>query len=305
MSSEVAALSRVHDRVLATDNDKLPHLLEKLLPGLLPLANKDELRPQVLVIISNLVRRIKVLRTPLPCSVLLGKLVTPEMMPFTCNIALTLLDIALPHESPDSLRGQQCAAAVLAAMALFYPSAVSPAVSPAESVSESVSVSAAPVNKGSKVFTLQLKALVSYALELLPHVPTAVTASCSSTLLLPLHTCASSSRDRDRDRDRGTRSPPPPCHHLELLWDFLLDLSLAAAPLVKDTLGSVQPGLSQQRVLRLCHRTRPAPGSGPGSAGSSGLDSAAAPSSAWFLPQLREVIRLTPILWPDILTLDL
>jgi len=33
MSSEVAALSRVHDRVLATDNDKLPQILEKLLPG--------------------------------------------------------------------------------------------------------------------------------------------------------------------------------------------------------------------------------------------------------------------------------
>lgn len=259
MSSEVAALSRVHDRVLATDNDKLPQILEKLLPGLLPLANKEELRPQVLVIISNLVRRIKALRTPLPCPTLLTKLVTPDMMPFACNITLTLLDIALSHEpvGEDGCRGQQCTEAVLAAMALFFPP-LSPA---GATITASSSYS-----KSNKVFTMQLNSLLNYALELLVHVPAAVASSCKHTLTLPLGTS-----------NTGTRTTLQCRHHLELLWDFLLDLSLATAPLIKDALGSVQPGLSQQRVQRLCHRARPC------------SDSNSEPSTGWSLLEFREV----------------
>lgn len=224
---------------------QLPQILEKLLPGLLPLANKEELRPQVLVIVSNLVRRIRALQTQLPCPALLTKLVQPEMMPFACNITLTLLDIALPHE--PTTRRQQCAEAVFSSVAAFYPTITT---------------------KPHKVFCMQLDALLNYALELLPDVPAAITSSVQLLVTVYQHLGALSCSSRP------TSVAPP--HPLALFWDFLLDLSLAQAPLIAGALGSVQPGLSQQRVQRLCHRARK-------------HDADAEPSTGWFLPQLKQV----------------
>lgn len=254
-SSEVAALSRVHDRVVATDNDKLPQILEKLLPGLLPLANNDELRPQVLVIVSNLVRRIRTLETPLPCTTLLTRLVTPDMMPFACNIAITLLDIGLSHEPSD--RRDECVKAVLHATALFYPSTHS--------------------QMTCKVFSLQNDALLSFSLELLSHLPAVIASSFSSSLFIPLTTAVS----------------PRPSHHLVLLWDYLFDLSLVQAPLLPNTPGSVQPGLSQRRVSRLCHRVKSSHSRQETVSASQGQGERAlqmtAGAQGWFQPNLKEV----------------
>ena len=189
-------------------------------------------------------RRIKLLKFPLPCTTLLTKLVKPEMMPFACNITLTLLDIALQNEPHE--RRQDCTAAILTSMELFYPIKTG--------------------DKDSKVFTLQMNSLVNYSLEMLSHIPVVIESSFKETLALPLFPPSFSCR----------RTTQPP-HHLALLWDFLLDLCLVQAPLVKGTLGSVQPGLSTQRVERLCHRPRKRDNS------SDEL------ISGWFMPSIKEV----------------
>jgi hypothetical protein len=249
---------------------QLPQILEKLLPGLLPLANQEELRPQVLLIVCNLNRRIRTLRTQLPCATLLTKLVQPDLMPFACNITLTLLDIALLHE--DDSRRAECAQAVLNSTAAFYP--------PDQEVDkdrdkdkDSHGHSHSHSHSPRKVFSMQLDALLNYSLDLLPFMPAAIASSAlsSATLLQPL-IMPNSINSR--------LSVALPSHPLALFWDFLLDLSLAQAPLVPNTLGSVQPGLSQQRVQRLCRRVR-----------ERGPD--VEPSTGWFLPQLKQVSKLT------------
>lgn len=109
--TEKLALERVHNRIASTSNEDLPQVLEKLLPSLIPFSNNPILQPQVLPIISNITRRMKALHTSISCSQLLLKLVTPEMMPYACNIAISIIDISIDY-IPLSDR-EPCATAIL------------------------------------------------------------------------------------------------------------------------------------------------------------------------------------------------
>jgi hypothetical protein len=183
----------------------LPKILAKLLPGLLPLSNKAELRTQVLTTISMISRRIKSLSIPLPCAILIDKIVRPDMMPFACNITLSLIDISLANIDPAER--MDCALAVLNAIELFGPN-----------------------------YYTQTNALLNYSLQLLPEI-----AKCFNTSnLSPL-----------------TR---------EHVWAWILDVTLVQAGLKKDAVGSIQPGLSAERVARLTAKTE-----------------------GWFLPHLSQV----------------
>ena len=69
---DVAALQRIFDRLAATPNDELAKVLETLLPKLIPLINKDELRQQLLLIFQSCLKRIKPLKTLLPVDKLIA-----------------------------------------------------------------------------------------------------------------------------------------------------------------------------------------------------------------------------------------
>lgn len=183
----------------------MPKILARLLPGLLPLSDKDELRPKVLTIVSMISRRVKSLSIPLPCSVLIEKIVRPEMMPFSCNIALSLIDISL--QNIDAGERMDCALAILNAIQLFGPT-----------------------------FSIQTNALLNYSLQLLPEI-----SKCFNNSFL---------------------SSPTREH----VWAWLLDITLVQPGLKKDAAGSIQPGLSAERVARLTAKTE-----------------------GWFLPHLSEL----------------
>ena len=60
-SGDLAALERIYERVTTTSNDDLSGVLNKLLPKLVPLMNKDLLRPTVLKVLSNVTKRVRLL----------------------------------------------------------------------------------------------------------------------------------------------------------------------------------------------------------------------------------------------------
>ena len=52
-------LQRVFDRLASTPDDRLQAVLSKLLPKLVQMMEKDNLRPQVLEILSHILKRVK------------------------------------------------------------------------------------------------------------------------------------------------------------------------------------------------------------------------------------------------------
>ncbi len=164
----------------------------------MPLTNNEALRPEALSIVSTIMRRIKPLKTILPCSVILQTLVKSDPIPFCCNISLSLLDIGVANIPPDSR--SDCAFALLIAIDAF-PKRLSP----------------------------QTSSLMQYVLEFLDELPQAVKSSSVSK------------------------------ECLVFVYSWLLDLVLVAPGLRRDTIGSVLPGLSADRVARLTktHETWP------------------------------------------------
>ena len=169
---------------------QLPKVLVKLLPGLLPMSNNNELRNQVLGIVSMISRRVKSLAIPVPCTALLTKVVRPDMMPFAANIAISLIDISL--EYIDVNEREDCAIAVLNAIQLFDTE-----------------------------FSGQTSALLNYTLPLL--------------------------REVSKCFHRATMSE----HAKEKVWAWLIDIALVQVGLRGGVAGSIQPGLSAERVTRL------------------------------------------------------
>ena len=106
---ELKSLERVYDRLTTTSNEDLSNVLSKLLPKLLPLMNKELLRPTILKILANVTKRVKMLGTVLPCSDLIP-LVHESYKPFCCNFAAVLIDLGLLHES--STAKVNCAASL-------------------------------------------------------------------------------------------------------------------------------------------------------------------------------------------------
>jgi hypothetical protein len=99
--SELKALERIFERLTMTSNEDLSNVLAKLLPKLLPMMNRDILRPMTIKILSNVTKRVKLLGTKLPCVDLI-KLVHPSWKPFSCNFAIVLIDISLLNENEQS-----------------------------------------------------------------------------------------------------------------------------------------------------------------------------------------------------------
>jgi hypothetical protein len=58
-SEDLQALERVHDRLAATSDDKLQHVLAKLLPRLVEMMAQDLLRSKVSQIFSHLLKRVR------------------------------------------------------------------------------------------------------------------------------------------------------------------------------------------------------------------------------------------------------
>lgn len=190
LENEKQALEKVYQRIQTTSNNELSKILEKLLPSLLPLCNKNELRSQVLIIITNIIRRIKSLNISLNCSNLFKKLIIPEMLPYTCNITLTIIDICISN-IPQNDR-QLTTSSIIESLELFE-----------------------------NEYSTQVSTLLWYLLKFIPEL---------SYHLKNLYT---SKRVQN------------------LISSWLLDVVLIQPGLKKDTVGSIQEGLSRERVNRL------------------------------------------------------
>jgi hypothetical protein len=99
--TDLQAVERIYERLSITSNETLSSVLSKLLPSLLPLMNREPLRPAILKILSNVTKRVKLLGTKLPCSDLI-KLVHSDLKPFACNFAIVMVDISLLNETDES-----------------------------------------------------------------------------------------------------------------------------------------------------------------------------------------------------------
>lgn len=100
-NTDLQAVERIYERLSITSNETLSSVLTKLLPSLLPLMNREPLRPVILKILSNVTKRVKLLGTKLPCSDLI-KLVHSDLKPFACNFAIVMVDISLLNETDES-----------------------------------------------------------------------------------------------------------------------------------------------------------------------------------------------------------
>lgn len=58
-TDDIQALERVHDRLAATNDDKLQGVLAKLLPKLVEMMAQDQLRNKVSQIFSHLLKRVR------------------------------------------------------------------------------------------------------------------------------------------------------------------------------------------------------------------------------------------------------
>lgn len=141
--AERSAILRITDRVAATADDDLSNVLDKLIPKILPLAANSVLRDSVIVLVSQIMRRVKPLKTVLPCSTLLSELIRPDVNPFACNFAIAFVDIGISLETHE--RKKSCADAVIKCLLSFADSP----------------------------FSSQAQALLNYSLVLLEYLPEA------------------------------------------------------------------------------------------------------------------------------------
>lgn len=84
---------------------------------MLLLASDLQLRESVIALVSQVMRRVKPLRTILPCAALLSQLVRADQSPFVSNIAVAFVDVGLPLESTE--RKSACADALIRSLCSF------------------------------------------------------------------------------------------------------------------------------------------------------------------------------------------
>jgi hypothetical protein len=182
------ALTRIHDRLLATSNENVLNVLNALLPKVIPLSNQDELREKVLQILSVASRRIKSADLKLNLINLL-RLVHADYLPYACNLAITFLDFAITNR----LINEEGIGQVILNSIQSFPA-----------------------------FSVQSNALCYYSLYMiqdLSNVPTEILSNCTKAL--------------------------------HILGDYMIDVCLLQLCLEKDKVGSIQSGLSIERVNRL------------------------------------------------------
>lgn len=96
IESELASLQRIHERIQSAKNEELVSLLSLLIPRLVVLTNKEELRVQAMTVLSECMKRIKLATLPVNTTKLII-CVQAEFLPFAPNLAITFIDSTVEH----------------------------------------------------------------------------------------------------------------------------------------------------------------------------------------------------------------
>lgn len=96
LSNEISSLERIHNRLNLTSNDDYTSIVNNLLPKLLGMMNDSELRPSLIPIMSSILKRVKQLECCLSLAPLFDQ-VSAATMPFTCNFAITFIDVTIKN----------------------------------------------------------------------------------------------------------------------------------------------------------------------------------------------------------------
>lgn len=225
---DVAALRRVRDRLHSTTNEQLGSVLDLLLPKLLPLANDTELQKDVLEVVNECLRRLKNGQQTISL-VALFKLIRKELLPLACNLAITFIDVVLDGRVSTITNSVEAANELVESLIVFEP------------------------------LSFQSNCLCYYAYRTLTMVITVL--SNSATLLNSYSNSYSDSiSEGNNDRNKSSNSVSAATElgsrvrqrASSILGDYLLDIALLRRAVVtSDAVGSVQPGLSGERVKRL------------------------------------------------------
>ena len=117
------------------------------------MANNLDLQESVLNLVSQILRRVKPLKTLLPCSALIDQIIRPEMFPLACNLGIAFVDVGLPLERTS--RRTDCAKAIVKAMDLYL----------------------------SDPYSAQMQALFGYSILVLDDLPAVMESSHASSAL--------------------------------------------------------------------------------------------------------------------------
>jgi hypothetical protein len=102
LSEEISSLERIHNRLNIASNEDYTSLVNHVLPKLLGMMNDSRLRPTLIPIMSSILKRVKQLQSCLSLGPLF-ELVSTATMPFTCNFAITFIDVIIKNLAERNL----------------------------------------------------------------------------------------------------------------------------------------------------------------------------------------------------------
>lgn len=224
------ALKRIHGRLETTKNEDLEDLIHKLLPKLLSYADNEtiSIRDEAVSIVMYGLNRSKSLHLSLPCTSLID-LLGWDIKPFACNLNLACLDagILLIKTKEDRIA---CCRSIFKAIYRLNNNENND-------------------DNNNSLQKRQYNALCMYAFYCLPVLAEAMNLDVENE-------DENENENEDYIEEQKQR---------EVVWksaresisSFFLDISFAVveAPLVVITasaVGSISPGLSAERVTRLC-----------------------------------------------------
>ena len=235
IDKNLKALQRIHSRLQTTKNEDLEELVHKLLPKLLSYADNEiiSIRDEAVSIVMYILNRSKSLQLTLPCTSLID-LLGWDIKPFACNLNLACLDagILLIKTKEDRI---SCCRSIFHALYRL--------------------------NNGNNdnndddngLQKRQFNALCMYAFYCLPVLVEAMNLELENE------------KENDTENENENENDTENQKQREAVWksaresisSFFLDISFAVveAPLVMITasaVGSISPGLSAERVTRLC-----------------------------------------------------
>lgn len=236
LAAELASLDRLGDRISTTSNDKLGDILRILLPKLIGLMNKEELRGKIFSILNSQLKRIRSLQDcKLPLDSLLALLRT-EHLPFACNFAMTFIDIGWNRQLKS----------------MDNPSVM-------ENIIRELCISLCDWAE----YTPQSNALVRYCTAVIPHIAAYLKAQQAlqkydSTTKEEKESVEEKKSSMDvvtePDNKMATLSQQQIQNIQQILGEAFLDIALVRKDIIKDTAGSIHEGLDAKKVARLCAR---------------------------------------------------
>lgn len=218
-NEDILSLQRIQNRLYSTSNQELPSLLTKLLPKLLPLANKEELRNATIGVISDCIRRIKSSKCIIDLEPLISSCIHPNLMPFACNFSFTLIDITLPFILEQSVEISKSSLATIEA------------ISAMDKRNKDITSSLVHAIGLFEEFSVQSNSLCFYIMKLLDYLPNAINQLSAKD---------NGSFDLQKIKD--------------ILGNYAVDVSLLYRSLSIEgnaVVGSIQPGLSTMHIDRL------------------------------------------------------